>query len=154
MGVTFPPDHPTAPPHLRGIDCDVVDWMSKDEAYWRSALSADQFAVCRHAGTERPFTGEFCSRKEPGRYRCVCCGLELFEATTKFDSGTGWPSFTAPITPGAVVEYPDRTHGMIRVEVRCSRCAAHLGHVFEDGPPPTGRRYCINSVCLIHEPKR
>ena len=154
MTNTFPDDHPTAPPHLRGIDCDAVDWTAKDEGYWRSVLTPEQFAVCRHAGTERPFTGAYCGRKEPGRYRCVCCGLPLFEATTKFDSGTGWPSFTAPLTPEAIAEHADRSHGMIRVEVRCGRCAAHLGHVFEDGPPPTGLRYCINSICLLHEPNR
>ncbi|MFM1849030.1 MAG: hypothetical protein RL417_2504 [Pseudomonadota bacterium] len=154
MAETFPKGHPTAPPHLQGIDCDAEDWRSKDDDYWRTVLSADQFAVCRRAGTERPFSGTYCERKEPGRYRCVCCGASLFEAATKFDSGTGWPSFTTPLAPEAVVSIPDYSHGMIRVEVRCKRCNAHLGHVFEDGPPPTGQRYCINSVCLIHEPLR
>jgi len=154
--MTPPPEDKSfeLPPHLRGIDCNSVDWRSKDEEYWRSVLTPAQFAVCRGSGTERPFSGAYCERKEPGRYRCVCCGLPLFEAGAKFDSGTGWPSFTAPLTAGAVEEHADSSHGMVRVEVRCGRCAAHLGHVFDDGPAPTGRRYCINSVCLVHERRK
>jgi len=154
MGETFPQGDPTAPEHLRGIDCDAVDWGAKDEAYWRGVLTVEQFAVCRRSGTERPFTGAHCERKEPGLYRCLCCGAVLFEAGRKFDSGTGWPSFTAPMRAEAIRAIPDYSHGMTRVEVRCARCEAHLGHVFEDGPPPSGLRYCINSVCLIHEPYR
>lgn len=138
------------PRHLRDVDPEAVDWRSKDVDFWRGVLTPAQFAVCRGAATERPFSGEYCGSKALGRYRCICCGLDLFESTTKFDSGTGWPSFTTPFTAGAVREVPDRSHGMVRVEVRCGRCDAHLGHVFEDGPPPTGRRYCINSVCLYH----
>ena len=144
----------TTPTHLRDVDVGAIDWRSKDESYWRLVLTPEQFVVCRRAGTERPFTGAYCGHKEPGRYRCVCCGALLFEAAAKFDSGTGWPSFTAPAVVGAVVELPDRSHGMIRVEVRCARCDAHLGHVFDDGPPPSGQRYCINSICLFAESPR
>jgi len=139
----------TLPKHLVGIDPTMVDWRAKDKEFWRAVLSPQQFAVCRESATERPFSGAYCESRAPGRYRCVCCGRDLFEAGGKFDSGTGWPSFTAPCDGESVQEFTDRSHGMIRVEVRCGRCDAHLGHVFDDGPPPTGRRYCINSVCLF-----
>ncbi|MBX7137588.1 MAG: peptide-methionine (R)-S-oxide reductase MsrB [Oligoflexia bacterium] len=139
------------PKHLQGIDPNQVDWKAKDQAYWKEHLSPEQFAICRDAGTERPWTGQYCRSHEPGMYYCACCGLPLFESTNKFESGTGWPSFTEPYTKDAVMERADNAFGMSRVEVLCSRCGAHLGHVFEDGPPPTGRRYCINSVCLFRK---
>lgn len=115
---------------------------------WRDMLDPEQYNVCRLAGTERPFSGNYNTEKTEGIYHCICCNAELFDSETKFDSGCGWPSFYAPIGEQAMVEIRDTTHGMIRTEVRCSTCDAHLGHVFPDGPPPTGLRYCINSVCL------
>ncbi len=140
------------PRHLEGIDPDKVDWKAKDDEYWRSVLSEQQLAVCRGAGTERPFSGQYCAFKKPGTYRCFCCGQELFDGGSKFDSGTGWPSFFEALKPGLIDYHSDSSHGMVRTEVRCSRCGAHLGHVFDDGPPPTGKRYCINSICLLHTP--
>jgi len=140
---------PSKPKHLEGIDPDKVDWKAKDDAYWKSVLSSEQFSVCRKAGTERPWSGQYCSTHEPGSYFCICCGQALFKSDDKFESGTGWPSFTEPVKPDAVEEHSDTSYGMIRTEVNCARCHAHLGHVFEDGPPPSGKRYCINSVCLF-----
>lgn len=138
--------------HLGGIaDPSAVDWNRKDDEYWREVLSTEQYEVCRRAGTERAFTGRYNDAKTPGMYHCACCGQGLFSSEDKFDSGSGWPSFTRPVNPEALTEQEDRKLLMTRVEIRCSRCDAHLGHVFDDGPPPTGKRYCMNSVCLLHE---
>ena len=120
----------------------------KSEAEWKKELTAEQYAVLREKGTERAFTGKYWDTKTPGVYRCAACGQELFLSDTKFDSGCGWPSFFKPATAGAVEEHEDNTLGMHRIEVTCSRCGSHLGHVFTDGPNPTGLRYCINSVSV------
>ena len=122
--------------------------IAKTDAEWRSQLSADAYEVTRNAGTERPFTGALTNNHVDGIYRCICCDTALFDSKTKFESGTGWPSFWQPISPTNVVKNLDTTHGMQRDEVLCSLCDAHLGHVFADGPKPTGLRYCMNSVAL------
>ena len=121
------------------------------EQEWRKRLTPEQYHVLREAGTERPFTGEYCNSKAQGDYYCVCCGNKLFSAAAKFESGTGWPSFTDAAVIGALEQIKDGSHGMTRTEVRCARCGAHLGHVFADGPPPTGLRFCINSVALFQK---
>ncbi|WP_321841389.1 peptide-methionine (R)-S-oxide reductase MsrB [Paraburkholderia bannensis] len=125
----------------------------KSDAEWRAKLDPTQYQVTRHAATERAFTGKYWDHTERGIYDCVCCGTPLFESDTKFDAGCGWPSYFRPIDGEVIEERTDRTHGMLRIEVRCKNCGAHLGHVFEDGPAPTGLRYCINSAALQFEPK-
>lgn len=127
--------------------------IMKSEEEWKSLLSKEAYHVAREHGTERAFSGEYASFKGDGIYNCVCCGAPLFDSRAKFDSGTGWPSFDCPVSPEALEEKKDISHGMIRVEVLCSTCDAHLGHVFPDGPKTTGLRYCINSVCLSFKPR-
>ena len=125
----------------------------KSDAEWRAQLSPEQYEVCRRKGTERAFTGRYHATKTDGIYRCACCGSELFDSSAKYESGTGWPSFHSPIEKESVRTESDRSHGMLRTEVLCARCDAHLGHLFPDGPAPSGERYCMNSVSLDLVPR-
>lgn len=136
--------------HLEKVDYNKENWSSKDKTYWKKVMTPLQYNVTREDGTERAFTGRYWDEKRPGVYHCSACGHELFKSETKYKSGTGWPSFYDVVSKGNVKIEDDSRFGMRRTEVSCARCGAHLGHVFEDGPKPTGLRYCINSVSLIH----
>ncbi|SFJ85252.1 peptide-methionine (R)-S-oxide reductase [Sphingomonas sp. NFR04] len=130
-----------------------MEQLNLSESEWRKRLTPEQFHVLREAGTERAFSGHYNDNKADGIYRCAGCQLELFDSVDKYDSGSGWPSFTQPVAPDHVSEHADTSHGMRRIEARCARCDGHLGHVFPDGPPPTGLRYCMNSVSLDFRPR-
>ena len=131
---------------------EIGEVVEKSEAEWRAELTAEQYHVLREEGTERAFTGAFWEHHDPGLYRCAGCGAPLYQSVDKFDSGTGWPSFTEPVAQGRITERVDGGLGMRRTEIECSACGGHLGHVFADGPPPTGRRHCVNSASLVFEP--
>jgi len=126
----------------------MAEKIVKSDEEWRRELTPEQYRIARQKGTEPAFTGEYCDKKEEGVYRCACCNAELFSSKTKYDSGSGWPSFWAPVAADRVTTELDTSHGMVRAEILCSRCDAHLGHLFEDGPEPTGLRYCTNSASL------
>ena len=130
-----------------------MDRLNLSDAEWKQRLTPEQYHVLREAGTERAFGGKLNGNKADGLYHCAACGLELFDSADKYDSGSGWPSFTQPLSAEAVTDHRDTSHGMMRIESRCGRCDSHLGHVFPDGPPPTGLRYCMNSVSLDFQPR-
>ena len=132
----------------------MTEKVIKTDEEWKNELSSDEYEVCRMKGTERAFTGTYWDCKEEGVYKCRGCGIELFSSDTKFDSGTGWPSFYEVINNENVLKITDSSHGMNRIEVLCAKCDAHLGHIFDDGPKPTGKRYCNNGICLVFVPKK
>lgn len=148
-------DAPTAP-GVPGLDPDpaTITPVTLPDAEWQAKLDPQAYRVLRHEGTEMAFSGRYWNNHADGVYTCAGCGLNLYAAADKFESGTGWPSYTRPIKPGRVTEKSDRTLGMLRTEVRCARCDGHLGHVFDDGPPPTGMRHCINSAALLFVPAK
>jgi peptide-methionine (R)-S-oxide reductase len=143
---------PAAPATAQTAEPATADKVTRTDAEWRSVLDPARYQILRQAATERPFTGAYTYSKETGTYQCGACGNPLFSSDTKYDSGSGWPSFYEPLTPDAVEFVDDSSHGMVRTEVRCGRCGSHLGHVFPDGPQPTGQRYCMNSLALDLHP--
>lgn len=150
-GAPWPDSEPMATDEIKTGESapgDNEPGENKSDEQWREQLTPDQYRIARQGGTERAFTGKFYEHKAEGIYQCVCCGAELFHSDTKYASGSGWPSFYRPANEDAIKYIEDRSHGMVRTEVRCGQCDAHLGHMFDDGPDPTGNRYCINSVSL------